>query len=218
MKVLIIEDNKILSSNISKYLEINNIKSNIKETWKQWIYELASFSYDLVLLDLGLPDIDWLEVCKYLRDKWNSIPILMLTSRSMIKDKLSWFDSWADDYLTKPFDYEELLARIKTLIRRNFSLKSKKIVFKDLELLEDDKKVVKSGLDIHLSSLEFDLLLYLLQNKWKLLSKEKILEKVWGEYDAMNSSRTLDVYIWYLRKKLWKEFIETKRGRGYIIS
>jgi len=218
MKILIVEDNEILSNNIRDYLKLKWIESKQLYIWKNVNYELTLNSYDLIILDLWLPDIDWLEVCENIRNSSNNLPILMLTARATIEDKLAWFDSWADDYLLKPFDYEELLMRIKALTKRNFKIKNSFIELWDIHVDLKEKEVKLSWELIHLSKLEIELLIYLIHNKGTTISKEELLEKVWGEYDAFSMSRTVDVYIWYLRKKLWKSLIKTVRWEGYKIS
>ncbi len=217
--ILIVEDNKILSDNISKYLEIKWIKSKQIFFWKDLFYSLVSDSYDLVLLDLWLPDIDWIELCSTLREKWYNIPVLMLTSRSLTEDKIQWLESGADDYLTKPFDYNELIARINALLRRNSSVKSKVInIWKDIIIKEDSREVTKWKKNITLSQTEFNLLLFLSKNKWNIISKEELYRKVWWEYDDLSNSRKVDVYIWYLRKKIGEDTIETVRWQWYLIK
>lgn len=221
MKILIVEDNELLSNNISTYLNLKDIETKQLLTWLEVNYELTNNSYDLVILDLGLPDIEWIEVCKTIRNSWKNIPILMLTARNTINDKKSWFDAWADDYLTKPFEYEEILMRINALVRRNFTVKSENIILDEDENIELDinlKQVKKDWEEIHLSKLEIDLLIYLVHNKWKIITKEILLEKVWWEYDNFKISRTVDVYVWYLRKKIWKGIIQTIRWEWYIIN
>ncbi len=218
MKVLIVEDNKVLSNNIRDYLKLEDITSKQLFEWKSVAHELVSENYDIVILDIWLPDMTGIEVCQSLRNSGNITPILMLTARSETSDKIAGLKSGADDYLTKPFDYEELIVRLHTLIRRNQSVKSEFISLKDLEIHCDTKTVKQNGKKIVLSATEFDLLCYLSKNKGKIISKEELLEKVWGEYDAFSASRTLDVYVWYLRKKLGKDIIETKRWLGYIIN
>ena len=218
LKILIVEDNEILSNNISKYLELEWIKSKQLFSWDKVTFELVSNDYDLVILDLWLWEVDWLEVCQKIRDIWKNIPILILTARNTMKDKKSGFNKWADDYLTKPFDYEELILRINALVRRNFTVKSDNIVLWDIEIEVDNKKVMLSGENIHLSQLEYELFLYLIRNKTKVISKKELLEKVWWEYDDFSMSRTVDVYIWYLRKKLWKDIVETVRWQWYVIN
>jgi len=218
MRILIVEDNKILNDNIAKYLELEWIFSKQLFEWKDVNYELTINNYDLLILDLWLPDVDWIDICKQIRSSKKDIPILMLTARTAISDKKEWFNSWADDYLVKPFDYDELILRINALVRRSFSIKSENIKIWDIDIDLAKNIVLKSWKNLKLSSLEFDLLVYLARNTWKIISKEELLEKVWGEYDAFNMTRTVDVYIWYLRKKIDKEFIETIRGKWYRIN
>lgn len=218
LKVLIVEDNEILSKNISKYLELEWIWSKQLFSWEKVTFELVSNDYDIVLLDLWLWDMDWLDIVEKIRSMWKNIPILILTSRNTINDKKKGFKNWADDYLTKPFDYEELVLRIKALVRRNFTIKSEIINLNNIEIDSENKKVLVSWDEIHLSKLEFELLLYLVHNKSKVISKKQLLEKVWWEYDDFSMTRTIDVYIWYLRKKLGKDLIETVRGEWYVIN
>jgi len=218
MKVLIVEDNKILSDNIKDYLEAKWIDSKQLFSGENVNYELSSTNYDLVILDLGLPTIDGIEVCNRIRNVGNNIPVLMLTSRNTINDKIAGFKSWSDDYLTKPFEYSELLMRIYALTKRGFSLKWNIIKLYDLEVDVERRKVLKDWEEIELTNIEANLLIYLLQNKWQVMTKENLLEKVWWEYDAFNMTRTLDIHIWYLRKKLWKDLIETIRWIWYTIN
>lgn len=218
LKVLIVEDNEILSNNIAKYLELEWIDSIQLFNWKRVSYEIVSNHYDLVILDLWLWKIDWLDVCKKIRDLWKNIPILILTARNTLNDKKRGFNNWADDYLTKPFEYEELILRINALIRRNYTVKSNNITLWNIEINIDTKNIKNNWEEIHLSQLEFDLLVYLIHNKSKIISKQKLLENVWWEYDNFTMSRTVDVYIGYLRKKLWKEIIKTVRWQWYIIN
>jgi two-component system copper resistance phosphate regulon response regulator CusR len=151
------------------------------------------------------------EVCNTIRESGKNIPILMLTSRNTIDDKVRGFQSGSDDYLTKPFEYSELLMRIQALTRRSFSMRSHVIKTKDLEVDIEKKKVLKNGKEIMFTVLEFNLLVYLLQNSGKIVGKETLLEKVWGQYDVFSMTRTVDVYIGYLRKKLGKDLIQTIR-------
>lgn len=217
MKILIVEDNEILSNNIKTFLGLENIEA-VQVFSGAWVnYELTTNTYDLVILDIWLPDVDGISVSKKIRESGKNIPILMLTARNTKQDKMDGFSAWADDYLTKPFDYDELVMRIRALVRRNYSIKSASITIGDIEILLDAKKVYQKEQEIHLSSLEIDLLVYLVRNRGKIISKEELLDKVWWEYDEFNMSRTVDVYIWYLRKKLWKELIETARWEWYII-
>jgi len=219
MKILIVEDNGILSNNIKTYLNLKGIKTKQLFTWDGVNFEITSNDYDAVILDIWLPEVDWIEVCKQIRNSWKNIPVLILTARNKIDDKISWFNAWADDYLTKPFEYEELLMRIGALVRRDFAIKSETIkLWKSIEINLNSKKVKKNWKNIKLSHLELELLIYMIHNKWKTLSKKELCEKVWWEYDDFKMSRKVDVYIGYLRKKLGKNIIETIRGEWYIIN
>lgn len=220
MKVLIIEDNDILRANIKKYFEIKGIDAEDHATYEGANYKIMTGNFDAVVLDLWLwsDEGDGLDICAEVREKWNNVPILMLTARTLTQQKIEWLEVWADDYLVKPFDYDELLARVQSISKRNNVLKGKKHIVEDVEIDEDTMKVTQDGVEIDFSKLEYQLLLFLVINKWKVLSKEHITEKVWGEYDAFGESRTLDIHIWYLRKKLGKDFIETVRWVWYMIK
>lgn len=220
MKVLIIEDNEILSRNLVRFLSLNDIQSDVSFDWSDWLYKASINFYDVIILDINLPIMNWLEVCKNLREKGKEVPIIMLTSRSSKVDIIEWLNVWADDYLSKPFDYDELIARIKTLTRRNLKNKSNtKITIWEYLIDLEEVQVYKWKQKIKLSTLEFNLFKYLSQNKWKLVSRQDLYEHVWGEFvwDIM-FSKTVDVYIWYLRKKLWKNIITTKKWFWYIIN
>ncbi len=217
MKILVVEDNQILSQNICRYLASEDIWSKALFEWKNVEYELSQHNYDCLILDLWLPDIDGLTLAERIRTNGKNLPILILTARNTLGDKSEWFHAGADDYLTKPFEYEELLMRIKALVRRNMSVKSNIIYIWDYSVDIDQKKVYQNEISIQMSHLEINLFIYLLQNKWKTISKEELLEKVWWEFDAFHMSRTVDVHIGYLRKKLWKNIIETIRGQWYLI-
>lgn len=219
MKVLIIEDNDILRGNIKKYLEIKWLDAQDHSQYEGASYKIMTENYDVIILDLGLGSDagDGIDICREVREKWNNTPILMLTARTLTSQKIEGLESGADDYMVKPFDYEELLARVKTMARRNNTLKGNKLVLWDIEIFEDQMLVKRDDIQIDVSKLEFALLLFLAQNKGRALTKETITEKVWGEIDLFKESRTLDIYVGYLRKKLGKDVIETVRGVGYMI-
>jgi len=219
MKVLVIEDNEILSRNLIRFLSLKDIASDISFDGKDGLYKASINFYDVIILDINLPGMDGIEVCKALREKWKDTPIIMLTSRSAKTDIVEWLNVWADDYLSKPFDYDELIARIHSLWRRNLKNKSNTKIevweyLIDLEKIE----VHKWSIPIKLSTLEFDLFKYLVQNRWKVVSRKDIYEKVWGEFEEFMFSKTVDVYIGYLRKKLDRDLIETKKWFWYIIQ
>lgn len=220
MKVLIIEDNDILRKNVKTYLEIKEAEVDEHSVFDWAVYKIMTGIYDVIILDLWLGswDDDGIKICKEVREKGSNIPILMLTARTLTKQKIDWLNSGADDYMIKPFDYEELFARIKSMSRRNDSLKGQELVIWNIHIDLNELSVKKDAEEISLSKLEFNLLVCLAQNKWNVMTKEQIHEKVWWEIDLFKESRTVDIYIGYLRKKLWAKFIETVRGVWYIIK
>ncbi|MCP4523854.1 MAG: response regulator transcription factor [Candidatus Gracilibacteria bacterium] len=219
MKILIVEDHEILARNLKDFFALKNIEVDICSNGDEGLYQAITHSYDLLILDINLPGTNGDEICKQLREKGKDIPILMLTSRSSKSDMISGLDIGADDYMGKPFDYDELFARVNSLARRNLQNKSTtQIFFKNFVLDLEKKSLTQEGSEIKLSHLEYDLLKYFVQNIGKILSREKIYEKVWGGYDEFKMGKTVDVYIGYLRKKLGKETIQTKKGFGYIIE
>ena len=219
MKVLIIEDEPTISSNISKYLKTKWVVSDIESDGKKGFQKALLDYHDIIILDVNLPSMNWWGICENLRLKENTTPILMLTSNDRKEDIVKGLHLWADDYLTKFFDYDELFARLESLNRRNLKNKSNIISIKwDITIDIEKKQVTQNWKQIKLSSLEFHLLEYLAQNKWVPLNRKDILEKVWWDFDTYAFSRNVDIYIWYLRKKLWNDIIETKKWEGYVIN
>ena len=217
MKILIIEDNEILSKNLKTYFELEQFDCDQAHDGEVWLQKALSDSYAAILLDVHLPNISGFEICKILRNKDVQTPIIMLTSRSESRDVIEWLSIGADDYVTKPFHYEELLARIQAHIRKSHSTRKTSIDIGTIMIDTQQKSVTQDGSNVHLSSLEFNLLVFLAQNRGKTFSRIELLEHVWWEYDALMFSRTVDIYIWYLRKKLGKNIIETKKGFWYLI-
>ncbi len=220
MNILIIEDNNILRANIEKYFQLQGYRVDTHDAYTGSSYKIITGSYDVIILDLGLWEWehDGLDICEEVRNKWNTTPIIMLTARSLTKQKIEGLNVGADDYLTKPFDYQELLARVQALHRREKKHKWNILEYEDIVVMKDAMQVSKDDVNIKLSKLEYDLLLFLLENTWVALKKETLLEKVWGDRDMFENSRKLDIYIWYLRKKLWSELIETIHGVWYMIK
>lgn len=218
MKVLIIEDNVQLSKNIQEYLKIKWIKSETDFDWNRWFQKVLNEHYDLLILDINLPWKDGMQICQELRQKWNNIPILMLTSRNTTKDVISGLNIGADDYLWKPFDLEELVSRIEALYRRTASNKLNFVKLNNIEVDLNKRTVIKDWNLIELSTLEFDLLKYLVQHRWEPVDRKTLFENVWWDFDGHMFSRSVDVYIWYLRKKLWEDLIETKKWFWYVIN
>jgi len=215
--ILIVEDNKILSKNIKTILEMNWFNSKIASSAEEAEKENLN-GYSLIILDINLPWKNWFELLKQLRNNGNNIPILILTSKWTSEDKVEWLELWADDYITKPFDIPEFIARIKAILRRNNWIKSKKIILNWYEIYPEQKKVLKNWWEIGLSSLEFNLLMYFLKNRWKVISRDELYEKVWWDFYDHMFSRSIDVYIANLRKKLWKDIIKTKKWSGYYLE
>ncbi len=220
MRFLIIEDDKRLADNLSHILKSLGWVSDIAEN-AQDALELSDVEeYDLVILDWMLPDENGLIVCEKLRKKGHNYPILFLTSRREIEDKVKGLESGADDYLTKPFVTEEFLARIKALLRRKSGETEPVIKIADLIINTNMHQIKRDNNEIELAPREYSLLEYLAFNKGKALDRFSILNHVWGN-DADEFSNTVDVHIRYLRKKIDDGFelklIKTVKGKGYMI-
>lgn len=220
MRVLVIEDNEILSRNLVRYLSGRDIFAEAALDGEDGLYKALTKHYDVVVLDINLPKKDGLDVCRQIREKGKDVSIIMLTSRGTNEDIVNGLDLWADDYLVKPFEYTELLARMNAIHRRKMKNHSNTtITIGDIELDIEQHEVRKAGKNIKLSKLEYDLFKYLAQNKGKALSREEIYKTVWGEFDTdFLFSKTIDVYVWYLRKKLGKQVIETKKAYWFLIK
>ena len=221
--ILVVEDDERISAFIKRGLEAEGYLVEIAHDGRNGI-EQGMVPYDLIILDLLLPDMNGHEVCHALRREQIQTPILILTAKDGLDDKLSGFDRGADDYLTKPFAFEELLARIKALLRRRPSYGEKTsavLTVGDLALDRDTREVHRGSHHITLTKKEFDLLEFLMSNPNKAHSRTSILEQVWGyHYDTLTN--TVDVYIGYLRKKIdsgsQRRLIHTVRDFGYKIS
>jgi DNA-binding response OmpR family regulator len=159
------------------------------------------------------------EFLEFLRKKWNNTPIIFLTSRDTDEDIISGLELWADDYIPKPFDYEIVIARINSVLRR-YSKKTNSEIFWKYIINFDKEEIIDSETKnkIFLSNLEFKLLAFLVKNKEKVIDRATIYEEVWGNFDDFQLSRNTDIYVWYLRKKLWKDIIKTKKWSGYYID
>ncbi len=222
MRILLVEDEHRIAHTIKKGLEQERYAVDLAYDGEQGFDLSMSEEYDLLILDLMLPKMDGMTLCKEIRKKDIHTPVLILTARGQIQDKVEGLDSGADDYLTKPFSFEELLARIRALIRRPKTISTTKLTVSDLALDPKLYTVVRSGKQIRLSSKEFALLEYLMRNSSKILSKEQIISHVWN-YDADILPNTVEVYIRNLRNKIDKPFkdkkplLETVRGFGYRI-
>lgn len=221
-KILIVEDDTKMARFIELQLVHQQYMVEIANDGRTAINMVKENSYDLIILDIMLPGIDGIEVCKRVRT-FSDIPIIMLTAKDDITDKIEGLDVGADDYLTKPFIFEELAARIRSNLRKMDKFKNNEPILKvkDLEMNQDTYEVRRSGILIELSKTEFELLQFLLINKGIVLTREKILTKIWN-YSYEGNDNILDVYIKYLRDKVDKPFkeklIKTIRGIGYTIK
>jgi DNA-binding response OmpR family regulator len=220
MKILLVEDNLILSRNITQMLINDEIFTDVSIDWLDWLKKAMSKYYDIIILDVDLPWINGFEICKKIRESWKEVGIIMLTSMSWIDNIVDGLNFWADDYLTKPFEYKELFARIQVIKRRkmkNSSISNLKI--KNIEINLETFEILKWKEKIKLSKIEFELLKVLAQNKWKALTRKELFELIWWEsHSDFVFSRTLDVHIWNLRKKIWEDIIETKKWIWFIIN
>jgi DNA-binding response OmpR family regulator len=223
MKILIVEDEHLIANSIKKGLEQEKYTVDIAFDGLEG-YDLASSGdYDLILLDLMLPGLDGLSICKKLRQENNHTPILMLTAKSQLEDKIIGLNSGADDYLTKPFAFEELLARIRALSRRPQKINGKILTVGDLSLDTVTYEVKRGNKNIQLSSKEYSLLECLLRHSNQILNKDQLIQYVWS-YESDILPNTVEVYIRNLRQKIDIPFkgkeplIKTIRGFGYKIS
>ncbi len=222
MRILVVEDEHIIATSIKQGLEQESYAVDVAYDGEEGLHLASSEEYDLILLDRLLPGIDGLEIVKKLREQKNHIPILLLTAKGQVVDRVEGLDSGADDYLVKPFAFEELLARIRALIRRPKEDNGTILAFADLSLNTVTYEVKRDGTKIKLSSKEFALLEYLLRHPNQIMSKQKIMSHVWN-YDADILPNTLEVYIRFLRQKIDKPFkdkhmIHTVRGFGYMLG
>jgi DNA-binding response OmpR family regulator len=223
MKILLLEDDFTLSKEISAFFTSKKFECVPYYDGSLLLKKYFPYEYDLIILDINVPGLNGIEVCKGIRKIDNKTPIIMLTAFSEIEDKLSSFDNGADDYLVKPFHFEELYARVQSLLRRKEVPQQieSKIVVKDLEIFEEDMKVFRSNEEIKLTPKEFKLILILAHAKGKVLSKQFIAEKLW-DYHIETNQNTIEVYINFLRKKIDKDheikLIRTKVGYGYYLS
>lgn len=221
MKILLAEDEVDLNNVVTRYLKKNGYSVDSVLDGEEALDYLEYSEYDLVILDIMMPKVDGFEVIKKLRDKGNHTSVLMLTARDSADDKVKGLDLGADDYIVKPFDFNELLARIRAVVRRKYGNSSNKFVIGDLILDTSEKSVTRAGKQIELTGKEYEVLEYLMQSKNRILSREQIKEHVW-DFDYEGDSNIIDVLIKNIRKKIdiedGKQIIYTKRGLGYVIK
>jgi len=221
MRILVIEDEKKITDFIKRGLKEEGYAVDVAYDGEQGFFLAKTNAYDLILLDLMLPKVDGLSVCKKLRAEGVSTPIIMVTAKDTVKDKVVGLDSGADDYLTKPFAFEELLARMRAVLRKKDAKSVNKLQVDDLVLDLLTHKVTRAGKEIALTSKEYSLLEYLMRNSGSVVTRTMISEHVW-DIDFDTFTNVIDVYIKYLRDKIdsdsKKKLIQTIRGRGYTLK
>ena len=217
MQILLVEDDHALASALQEALRQQDYAINVVASGEAALYVINTDPPDLVILDLGLPDIDGIEVLKRVRQKELDLPILLLTARAQVEDKISGLDSGADDYLAKPFEMEELFARLRVLARRLNTSKTAEIAIGEVSLDINLKTVSLGGKELELSLKEYMLLKSLMENAGRVQTRHTLESRLysWGEEVASNA---LEVHIHHLRKKLGSDFIKTIRGVGYKVQ
>lgn len=221
MRVLVVEDDVRIAAFLAKGLRENSYAVDIASDGEEAAYMATLSPYDIFVLDVNLPLKDGFQVCRELREAGTSKPILMLTARDAVDDRVSGLDIGADDYLVKPFEFRELLARLRALLRRTSEVRSPKIVVADLEIDTVSQTVSRNGIPTELTTKEYSLLEYLALNKGRVVGREEISEHVWNDsFDPF--SNLIEVYIKRLRRKIDEGFdrqlIHTRRGAGYILN
>ncbi|MBR0289896.1 MAG: response regulator transcription factor [Selenomonadaceae bacterium] len=222
-KIFIVEDERPIARLLQLTLEREGFKTASEPKGRRAFERILQEKYDLVLLDVMLPEMDGMEICKRVREV-SDVPIIMLTARDEIRDKVEGLDLGANDYMTKPFAGEELLARIRGVLRRHNervrSAEESRYVVKNMILYPERYEVTVKGEKVDLTHKEYALLKYLVENKRNVLSRDQILQTVWG-YDYIGDTNVVDVYISYLRSKIddkfGEKYIYTTRGVGYAI-
>jgi two-component system, OmpR family, response regulator MprA len=221
MKILVVDDERAVRESLRRALELEGYQVDLAEDGEEALAQMGdASSADAMILDVLMPGIDGLEVCRRLRAEGNEVPVLMLTARAEVDSRVAGLDAGADDYLPKPFALAELLARVRALLRRTGSGDDDVLRFADLELDPGTREVRRGGVFIDLTRTEFALLELFLRNPRQVLTRSVIFERVWG-YDFGPTSNSLDVYIGYLRRKTEEagasRLIHTVRGVGYAL-
>ena len=223
MRILVIEDRISLAKSLQKILQSEKYVVDIEHDGSDGLMMAEEGNYDLLVIDLGLPSMDGLAITRQLRTRHINTPILILTARDLKSELVQGLDSGADDYLTKPFDSSELLARIRALLRREAVVKTPELQVADLMIDPATQTVTRGGKTIDLSQKEFMVLQYLLRHPGRVISKSELLDHVWADGGEV-FDRVVDTYIYYLRQKIDKPFINqpaliiTVKGRGYKIA
>jgi two-component system response regulator MprA len=221
MKILVVDDERAVRESLRRALELEGYEIELAADGSEALYRLeGDVEPDAMILDVLMPGVDGLEVCRRVRGSGSKLPVLMLTARTEVEDRVAGLDAGADDYVTKPFALEELLARVRALLRRTTDTDGEVVRFADLELDPTTREVKRGERRIDLTRTEFSLLELFMRNPRQVLTRSIIFERVWG-YDFGYASNSLDVYIGYLRRKTEADgeprLIQTVRGVGYAL-
>jgi len=221
LRILLVEDEPRMAQVIAKGLREHSYAVDVAEDGNAALYQTSINDYDLILLDVLLPGRDGFEVCRELRARGDARPVLMLTARATVDDRITGLDAGADDYLTKPFAFRELLARVRALLRREPQLRADQFQLDDLVVNSASHRVTRAEREIELTAKEYALLEYLARHAGRLVSRAEIAEHVWDDsFDPF--SNTIEVYVNRLRKKIDEDhsvkLIHTRRGEGYLLE
>lgn len=221
MRVLLVEDQKNVARFVAKGLREQAYAVDVAADGEAGLFQAEVEDYDVIVLDVMLPEVDGFEVCRRLRERGVGTPILMLTARDDKRSRLEGLDTGADDYLTKPFDFDELLARLRALLRRGREYRPARLAVADLELDTNRHEAVRAGRRVALTTKEYALLEYLMRNPGRIVGREEISRHVWDEtFDPF--SNVIEVYIGRLRKKIDDgaavKLLHTRRGAGYVVE
>lgn len=218
-RILIVEDEVSISDFVKLELEYEGYHVCIKEDGRDGLQEALDNEYDIIILDIMLPSMNGFEVCRRIKKEKNT-PIIMLSARDSVVDKVNGLQIGADDYIPKPFAIEELVARIEAVFRRQDNLNDYIVRFKNITINRKSREVKKDNMEINLTAKEYELLMVLIENKNNVVTREQLLEKIWG-YEYEPETNVTDVYVRYLRAKLnpedKEEYIQTVRSVGYIM-
>lgn len=221
--ILVIDDDEKITSMLRRGLAFEGYDVYTANNGSEGLKMMLTTDPDLVVLDIMMPEVDGFEVCRRLREGGSSVPILMLTAKDEVENRVKGLDLGADDYLVKPFALEELLARVRALLRRKDNgaeQENQRLMFEDIILDLDSREVIRGGTRLELTAKEFELLHLFMQNPKRLLTRDVIMDKIWG-YDYSGESNVLEVYIAMVRQKTeeygGKRVIQTIRGAGYIL-
>lgn len=221
MKVLIVEDEPSLNKIMVKKLRSSGFSVDSCFNGSDALEYINMGNYDIVLLDIMIPEPNGVEVLKIVRNDGNNVPIILITAMGSVDNRIKGLNFGADDYISKPFNFDELEARMYAVLRRQSGNATNKYTIADLVVETDTRKVIRGGKDIELSAKEFSILEYMIRNKGIVLSRDKIEQNAW-DFTYEGGSNIVDVYIRYLRKKIDDDFdiklIHTKRGAGYVLS